>query len=236
MLCDGIESAERRLLEGLPALLAADACDSPEALDRVLAAQRACGGSLAIVNLERFLPSRQAIKAQLDADKLGEVGLARIHRWEPAGVRERLPWPLDVDLALWLIGRRVEVVFATGVAERGYLQIHLGFEGGAMALVDYAPLLLPGDGYASLSVVGSKGAAYADDQSNQQLLLAGGSARAILAGEGERHLDAAARAFESGQIDAAASVADWREVLVFAAAVRQSLDTRQAVRLRGTPA
>ena len=94
MFCDGIESAERRLVEGRPALVAAEACSSPETLDGVLAAPRG-GGRLASVNIERFLPSRQAIKSQLDAGKLGEVGLVRIHRWEPAGVRERLSCLLD---------------------------------------------------------------------------------------------------------------------------------------------
>ena len=35
-----------------------------------------------VINPDRFLPSRQLIRQQIEAGKLGEVGLIRIHRWE----------------------------------------------------------------------------------------------------------------------------------------------------------
>ena len=37
-----------------------------------------------VVNSDQFLPSRQLIRQQLDTGKLGEVGLVRVHRWEPS--------------------------------------------------------------------------------------------------------------------------------------------------------
>ena len=61
-----------------------------------------------------------------------------------------------------------------------YLQVHLGFEGGGMALIDVAHSLPPGDGYRSLALIGSLGAAHADDHHNAQLLYGGGPAQAVL--------------------------------------------------------
>ena len=44
-----------------------------------------------------------------------------------------------------------------------------------MALIDCAQTLPQGDGYFSLSLIGSTGAAYADSHHNRQLLYGGGS-------------------------------------------------------------
>ena len=49
----------------------------------------------------------------------------------------------------------------------------------------YAETLPEGDGYFSLSLIGSAGAAYADDHHNTQLLYAGGHAAALKTGESE---------------------------------------------------
>ena len=164
-----------------------------------LAGEEACE---IVVNPDRFLPSRQLIRQQLDAGKLGEVGLVRVHRWEPqdsasGDETHGLPTSLvrDLDVVLWLIGQSPDAVYAVEQADsksdgsRGrFLQVHLGFPSGAMALLDFADRLPPGEGYQSLSVIGSAGTAYADDHQNMQLVFRGGRPQAVRADEsGRRH-------------------------------------------------
>ncbi len=48
-----------------------------------------------------------------------------------------------------------------------------------MALIDCAYNLRPGGAYSALSLIGSKGAAYADEHHNMQLLVGGGRPLAI---------------------------------------------------------
>lgn len=55
------------------------------------------------------------------------------------------------------------------------LIIHLGFPGGAMAMLDFTGALPEGDGYRSLCLIGSRGAAYADDHRDRNLLFDGGA-------------------------------------------------------------
>ena len=122
-----------------------------------------------VINPDRFLPSRQLIRQQFDTGKLGEVGLIRVHRWEPRGSASAddvhgLPASLlrDLDVVLWLIGHSPDAVYAVEQTDsnpsnsRGrFLQVHLGFPSGAMALLDFADRLPPGEGYQSLSLIGS---------------------------------------------------------------------------------
>ena len=160
----GIDTAETALLAGRHVLLPAGACDSMETLDRLAAAAERGGVRLAVANPERYIPSRRLVKEQLESGNLGDIGLVRIHRWETSPGQfddpTKLPlgWPLDLDLALWLAGMRPTTVFAIGRADAtDFVQIHLGFAGGAMALIDYTPRLPEGEAYRSLSVIGSKG-------------------------------------------------------------------------------
>jgi predicted dehydrogenase len=150
----------------------------------------------------RFLPSVQTVKKSLDSGQLGEPGVLRIHRWEPAtlhGGQERTnsfeggsaaslldQLTREFDLACWFFGHAPTNVFATSRQlsssqrnELDYVQVHLGFERGGMALIDYAQTLPPGEGYFSLTLVGSQGAAYADDHHNMQLLFSGGCPKAL---------------------------------------------------------
>ena len=185
-------------------------------------------------NPQRLLPSRQLVKRELDAGKLGEPGLIRIHHWEAAGVEadtaHELPAALlqQIDVILWLMGKSPTVVYAIENSEAAkarpgrYLQIHLGFPGDAMALLVYSSLHPPGDPYRSLHVIGSAGAAYADDQQNMQLLYKGGQPRGVMAQE----------ILASGH-DVAGMITDWDGVLHMAAAVLLSLQSRQAVSLEG---
>jgi predicted dehydrogenase len=218
------DRVERLLAADKPVLLAGETPPA-EALDRLAAT-----GRLAIVNPDRSLPSRRLIRQQLDAGKLGEVGLVRLHRWEPAAAKGGLL--RDLDLVLYFVGKLPERAYA--VEAGPFVQVHLGFPGGGMALLDHFTALPPGDGYASLSVIGSTGAAYADDHHNSQLLYQGGPARAVRTGEGNRYLvgllEEFAAALRTGR-DLSASVADWRRLLSVSDAVSKSLASRQAVAL-----
>ncbi len=182
-----------------------------------------------------MLPSRQLIKRELDAGKLGEPGLIRIHHWEAGGEvgsGHELPSALlrQIEVVLGLMGKSPSLVYAvehcdTAKSRQGrYLHIHLGFPGSIMALLDYSSLHPPGDPYRSLHVIGSAGAAYADDQQNMQLLYKGGQPRGVMAQE-------TVVAGERDSSDMMTKV--WQQVLVVANAVQRSLDSRQAVSLEG---
>ena len=205
-----------------------------------------------VINPDRFLPSRQLIRQQLDAGKLGDVGLIRIHRWEPnvgqvfnlpvqAGQVENLPHddgglPIgllrDLDLVLWLVGKMPDAIHAVEQNDSSgrSIQLHLGFSGGAMALIDYTNRLPAGDGYQSFSVIGSAGAAYADDHQNMQLVFRGGHAQAVRAEEtGRRHAAAVQEQIDSLQAGhgVAVSVTEWQNVLKVAEAVRRTISSSE---------
>ena len=199
-----------------------------------------------VINPDRFLPSRQLIRQQLDAGKLGDVGLVRVHRWEPrdsasADDTHGLPASMlrDLDVVLWLIGQSPDAVYAVeqtdsnpGSSGGRFLQVHLGFPSGAMALLDYADRLPSGEGYHSLSVIGSAGAAYADDHQNMQLVFRGGRPQAVLADEsGRRHSALVQQTIEALQAggDVSAHVADWQNVVKVAESVRLSLKPQAMV-------
>ena len=121
----------------------------------------AAGVCLMIGGTLRFLPSQQVLKQRLDSGKLGELGLLRAHRWHAAagtGTGAAPAWQAlaapYLDLANWLFDDRPERVWAR-TAGPGYAQIHLGFRAGGMALIDVSAGLPPGDGYQSVSVIGS---------------------------------------------------------------------------------
>lgn len=221
-------------------LLSARGCCMWAELDRLKHAARLGGCRLAVANEDRYLPSRQLIKAQLDAGKLGAVGLVRIHHWEsistvdgavsPTMYESLLP---GIDLAQWLIGTKPQVIYTTFDSSGSLGQVHLGFSAGAMALIDYTERLPPGNAYRSLAVIGSVGAAYSDDHINGQLLYQGGSPRAVWAEERLQQLAAMVQDF----IDALAvgreftSDVAWESALEVADAVRLSFETRRAVSL-----
>jgi predicted dehydrogenase len=240
----GMETARAALLAGQHVLLPAGACDSVEMLDRLAAAADRGRVRLAVANPERYIPSRRLVKGQLDSGKLGDVGLVRIHRWETSPGQfddpAKLPlgWPLDLDLALWLAGMRPTTVFAIGRADAtDFVQIHLGFAGGAMALIDYTPRLPEGESYRSLSVIGSQGSASADDLHNLQLLNRGYVAGTIRTDEIRqltviRLVQEFVDCLASGH-DLVESVKSWRTSLEVASAVRKSLAWRQAITVKG---
>jgi predicted dehydrogenase len=148
----------------------------------------------------RFLPSLQSVKASLNTGKLGTPGLLRVHCWKPLdrdprevsqNLLERI-YP-EIDHSHWIFNSRPNRIFALSrpsndaSASVTYLQVHLGFPQGGMALIDYAWALPEGADYYSLSLIGSKGAAYADDHHNMNLLFAGGNPAALRTDQGIGH-------------------------------------------------
>lgn len=129
----------------------------------------------------RFSPQVRAIRSSLDAGQLGKPGLLRMHAWSPAsqpsGDEAKLA---AVDLALWLTGERPDAVHASHNPHA--LLIHLGFPSGAMAMLDFTGTLPEGESYRSLSLIGSRGAAYADDHRDRNLLFNGGAPAASAPG------------------------------------------------------
>jgi hypothetical protein len=225
-LIAGVGDAEELLRAGRHVLVAG--APSPTARDVLGHEARRAGVSCTFANPDRFLPSRQLIHKQLGGP-LGEAGLVRVHRWQPhTDEPERVPEPLlrDIDLALWLVGRAPERVFAvehsTGVGR--VIQLHLGFASGASALLDFADALPPGDGYSSLSVIAASGAAYSDDQHNTHLLYGGARPRAARACEGVAALAALAQAFVTALRDGrTVEAGDWAAVHAVARAAESSL-------------
>jgi predicted dehydrogenase len=254
-----LDLVDRCLRSGTHVLLTPPPELSSGELERLDALARQQTAQLAVVNPERYVPSRQLIRQQLDSGALGAPGLVRSHRWEPAnatgqslpsGMRgtagaSGVPLPLmrDLDIAVWLMGRSPDIVYAVEQTANGpdstpgqSVQVHLGFPGGGMALVDYCDHLPPGDGYQSLSLIGARGAAYADDHQNVQLAYRGGQPRAVCVDElGRRFAALVQEAVDSlAREDCLpAGVNSWRTVLAVTDAVRQSTASRQAVPLEG---
>ena len=69
-----------------------------------------------------------------------------------------------------------------------YIQFHLGFANGGMAMIDIACSLPAGGDYFSLSIIGATGTAYADDHHNMNLLYAGDQPNALRTSEGRADL------------------------------------------------
>ncbi len=87
---------------------------------------------------------------------------------------------VTVVLALWFFDDVPEHIHGTASIENGVkcLLVHLGFKCGGMALIDFTNSLPDGDNYESLCLIGSKGAAYADDHRNRNLFFNGGAPEA----------------------------------------------------------
>lgn len=236
---------------GKHVLLATETVMSLEWIETLIDHSRLAGVEVMVTNPDHALPSRQLIKQQLfDAFNLGHVGLIRIHRWESSPADRdldstRLPVPLvrDMELAMWLMDFFPNLIYAVeqSSGEReghsvGSIQVHLGCAGGGMVLIDYTDGLPAGDGYQSLTVIGSDGAAYADDHQNQQIVYGGGCARAMPTGEGVLALVTLVQQF----VDELRSKRElwvtggaWRQARLMADAVRRSLDLRQAISVKG---
>ena len=158
----------------------------PEPIDREMQQQdetSAASHAGMVVWPLREHPYQQAVYSELKSGDLGQPGLLRIHHWKPGvwhqnndnfvsqGVMDEL------DVACWLMDAWPETIFATTIPgnERPLVrgvQVHLGFPEGAMAVIDCVSQNdEPQPAYYCLNLIGSRGAAYADDHRNTNLLL-----------------------------------------------------------------
>ncbi len=225
---------------GKHVLVASMLAPSVQSASTVISACQSVDVRLMAGNPLRFMPSQQAVKAALTDQQLGEPGLLRIHNWSACTNQNNaneiimLHTVHSIDVAMWLFGGMATNVYA--VSRPGYVQVHLGFPHGGMALLDDAQTLPKGDGYFSLSMIGSTGAAYADDHHNRNLLFQGGNPNAIEAGQGNSAITAQLQEFvtaiEEGR-EPSASGADSRAALQVAEAAVASLQSQQALRLIG---
>ena len=241
--------AGKHVLVGTPIAL------STAEADAVVGAAMNSGVRLMAGNPARFAPAGATVREALDSGELGEPGLLRIHRWEPLGTGS---WPTlnqeqccavvrnlsaDMDLATWLFGGLPSEVYATGrrishggIDQPDYVQVHLGFDGGGMSVIDYSASLPRGPGYHFLSMIGSKGAAYADDHHNVNLIYGNGGTRALDPGHGVGHILAQLQEFVDairGGHDPAATGGDGRSAVLVAEAAAESMSCGKTARLAG---
>ena len=109
---------------------------------------------------------------------LGEPGLLRIHHWLVTPSEAPATAFPQVDLAHWFFGCRPEHIHT--LRREHYLHYHLGFKDGGMALIDIATHRPGKENYYSMHLIGSQGAAYADDHRNVHLQFGPGGTRAHL--------------------------------------------------------
>jgi predicted dehydrogenase len=223
--------------------------------DGVVGAASKAGVRLMAGNLGRFAAAGATVKEALDSGELGEPGLLRIHRWEPL---DNGSWPAldqeqgsvavrnlsaEIDLAVWLFGGPPTEVYATGrrvshggIDQPDYVQVHLGFDGDGMSVIDYSASLPDAPGYHFLSMIGSKGAAYADDHHNVNLVYGDGGTRALASGHGAGHILAQLQELVdaiSEDRDPAPTGADGRRAVLVAEAAAESMCSGGTARLAG---
>jgi predicted dehydrogenase len=243
----GNESIDESLItecfaQKIHVLLAAPSIFTDDQLSRMRVVAATSNVQFRVLNPDRYLPSRQLIHEQLAVGQLGAVGLIRSHRWDSqssvAGTDQSLPGPLirDLDLISWLFRAAPEVIFAVESSQgRTFIQVHLGFTDGGMAIVDYSNRLPSGSGYQMLSVIGSAGVACADDHHNMQLHFTGGRPRALPSNERIRGLTNMVQAFVDDVMtgnELSSSVAEWQRALQLAEAVERSVKTHTSVSFR----
>ena len=247
--------ATRAAEAGKHVLVETPIATSTKEADGVVGAASKSGVRLMAGNLARFAAAGATVKEALDSGELGEPGLLRIHRWESLDTGS---WPAldqeqgsvavrnlsaEIDLAIWLFGGLPTEVYATGrrvshggIDQPDYVQVHLGFDGDGMSVIDYSASLPDAPGYHFLSMIGSKGAAYADDHHNVNLVYGDGGTRALASGHGHGHILAQLQEFVdaiSGGRDPAPTGADGRRAVLVAEAAAKSMCSGRAARLAG---
>ena len=252
-LVEQAAAAGKHVLLDMPLMLPTAPGDAPSD------ACRSAGVALMVGQATRFLPSVMAVKSCLRSEILGAPGFLRIHNWKTPDAGGQAPpgpehangaaaiFPAvlpDVDLANWFFESLPTEIYAAGhgpadvePGSYAYVQVHLGYSGGGMALVDHSTILPRGAGYFSLSLIGSAGAAYADDHNNVHLLYRGGEPVALPAGREKLHhlaqLQEFVGAIETGRRPAI-TADDGQKAAEVVRAVGRSLESGRAMRLVGS--
>ncbi len=193
-LVHGPEVAKRAAESGKHILASSPVAATMSDVKSLIATCNQSGVHLGICGTSRFVPSIQTVMQRLANGKLGEPGLLRFHHWESRSDQPLVKTLYNaVDLAIWLFGALPREIQAVGKQSAGstadwdYVQLHFGFPAGGMALLDFSTSLPEGQSYDSWSLIGSRGAAYADDHHNTHLLYAGDHPRALISREGLGH-------------------------------------------------
>ena len=225
--------------------------------DQMIDTCRSAGVRLMVGKPLRFLEAHRNVKDSLVSGKLGSPGLLRIHHWDAAGPGSRETKAVsrvvqDLDLASWLFESLPTEVYAVAGDKVGadkvgadkvgadkvgadYVQVHLGFPEGGMALIDCS-ILTDRPDYYSLSVIGSKGAAYVDDHHNMNLVYRRGEPSALKVGYGNGHIAAQLAEFVdslAGDREPAPGGAEERAAIEVAEAVAESIESGRAARRTG---
>ncbi|MCA9838116.1 MAG: Gfo/Idh/MocA family oxidoreductase [Trueperaceae bacterium] len=156
-------------------------CEKPIALtledaEAMIAACNKAGVRLFIAMVVRFFPQYRAAKAAIDAGQLGELGVIRLKRigYQPLGdeawfTDDKRSGGMIVDLMLHdldyarSIAGEVKRVYAKSIrstvndAPGDYALITLGFESGAMALIEGGWAYPPGFFRTGIDIAGSEG-------------------------------------------------------------------------------
>lgn len=117
----------------------------------------------------RYAPNVVPLQESRLRGQLGDPGLLRIHHWLTA---EACPAAMafhQVDLSHWFFSGTPSSRHAHSGSD--YLQLHLGYPDSGMSLIDIATNRNGSNDYYSMHLIGSHGAAYADDHDNGHLLL-----------------------------------------------------------------
>ena len=191
-LADG-EAPRRAAEANKHVFISSPVAENLSASEAIIEACRGAGVSFGVAQTLRYQPSNQTILDRLSSGKLGDPGLLRVHRWRSPGNGPLAEWLFpDLDLATELFGAKPTEVFALARhdvdAMPSYVQVHLGYPAGGMAIMDCSATLPAGEDYDSLSLIGSRGAAYADDHRNTHLLYGGGDPSTLISGEGNGHV------------------------------------------------
>ncbi len=225
------------------------------------------GTPIRIANPSRFAPAIVAVRSQVEAGVLGLPGMCRLHHWhspipqiqsKQAGSQKplSLTWPStwlgEMDVVMWLMQGTPERVFAVQQKVNasptpanpafGTIQLHCTWSTGGMALLDFCDQLPIGEGYRSMMLIGSTGAAYLDDQQDRQLIFRGGAPQTILDQQDILPLTTMLQDFVNSCIDAAIisvpksdafndqqSAGSWTDVLKLVKLAQRSLETGLAV-------
>jgi predicted dehydrogenase len=236
VVLDSVQDAWCAAESGKHILVDARTVDSLEKAESLIACCKAEGLILAVSELPRHAPASQAIIDRLASGKLGAPGLLRVHRWQSELERSFSSIIIgDVDLALHLFRAMPTEIYATGRADHSCFQIHLGFPEGGMALLGFSRRLPAGQTYESLSLIGSRGAAYADDHHNMHLLFAGRNPAALITDSGNGRL-VELREFVDCVARGTLPVVDGGVILTVhrvTAAIGRSLESTQVLHERG---
>ncbi|MBX6764980.1 MAG: Gfo/Idh/MocA family oxidoreductase [Rubrobacteraceae bacterium] len=168
-----------------------------EAVDRLLAVQKATGRKVAVISQHRFDPATRIVKEAVGSGRFGRLtlGSAEVRWWRSQSYYEsgvwRGTWALDgggalmnqsihsIDLLQWLMGPVVEVRAYTGLLAHERIEVEdtavaiLRFSNGALGNIVATTAAYPGL-TARITVHGDSGSAVIDNDRLDYFHIAGG--------------------------------------------------------------